>query len=143
MKKLQQKENNNPICGYGNGRTSTETLPLREYIKILRKEHGYSQQYVADYLHVIRQTYSHYETGRLIPPVNVLYGLARLYDIKISELIEHTPEGIEERYPRQKNININTPHETDETGEDELLMLYGRLSTDQKKSLLVFLEGIV
>ncbi len=36
---------------------------------------------MASSLNIIRQTYSHYETGRIIPPVDSLYNLAMLYHI--------------------------------------------------------------
>ena len=34
---------------------------LGSYLKKLRKSHKYTQEYVASYLDVIRQSYSHYE----------------------------------------------------------------------------------
>ena len=43
---------------------------LGTYLKSLRKSNGYSQEFVASSLNIIRQTYSHYETGRIIPPVD-------------------------------------------------------------------------
>lgn len=57
-------------------------------LKNLRESHGYSQQFVADYLHIIRQTYSHYETGRIEPPHGKLYALAKLYGMNPNALIE-------------------------------------------------------
>lgn len=57
-------------------------------LKNLRESHGYSQQFVADYLHIIRQTYSHYETGRIEPPRKNLNLLAALYEINPQALIE-------------------------------------------------------
>ena len=63
-------------------------MTLQEYIKEIRIQHGYSQKFVAEHLHIIRQTYSHYETGRLIPPVNALYNLAKLYGISANALLE-------------------------------------------------------
>ena len=44
--------------------------PLNQYLKELRKSCGYSQEFVASHLNITRQTYSHYETGRISPPVN-------------------------------------------------------------------------
>lgn len=41
---------------------------LGSYLKLLRKKHNYSQEFFASKLNIIRQTYSHYETGRIQPP---------------------------------------------------------------------------
>lgn len=40
--------------------------PLEKYLKELRKSYNYSQEYVASQLNITRQTYSHYETGRIL-----------------------------------------------------------------------------
>ncbi len=57
------------------------------YLKKLRKSHHYTQEYVASYLDVIRQSYSHYETGRTAPGIETLNKLANLYQIPLSELL--------------------------------------------------------
>ncbi len=64
-----------------------ETVTLQDYLKYLRESHGYSQEVVADMLHIIRQTYSHYECGRIVPPVTALFSLAAFYDIPAEILI--------------------------------------------------------
>ena len=61
---------------------------LCQYLKNLRKFYNYSQKTVSDYLNVTRQTYSHYETGRIVPPVNSLYKLSRLYGISVDNFLE-------------------------------------------------------
>ena len=62
-----------------------QTLP--EYLKELRKSHHYKQDFVASQLNIIRQTYSHYETGRVTPPVKALCKLAELYDVPVEKLL--------------------------------------------------------
>ena len=64
-----------------------KTNELGQYLKDLRKSHGYTQEYVASQLNIIHQTYSHYETGRNIPPVDALYLLAKFYRIPIEQLL--------------------------------------------------------
>lgn len=71
-----------------------QTLP--GYLKELRKLHHYKQDFVASQLNIIRQTYSHYETGRVTPPVKALCRLAELYEIPVENLLafileEHIP----------------------------------------------------
>ena len=61
---------------------------LPQYLKELRKSHGYQQEFVASHLNITRQTYSHYETGRITPPVNSLYNLAALYGIPVENFME-------------------------------------------------------
>lgn len=63
---------------------------LAQYLKELRKSYNYSQEFVASQLFITRQTYSHYETGRITPPVNSLYNLSKLYNIPIENLLEFT-----------------------------------------------------
>ncbi len=62
-------------------------VKLQDYLKYLRESHGYSQEQVADELHIIRQTYSHYECGRIVPPVTSLFCLATFYKIPAETLI--------------------------------------------------------
>lgn len=61
---------------------------LGQYLRELRKSCRYSQEYVASHLNITRQTYSHYETGRITPPVNSLYNLAKLYGIPVENFLE-------------------------------------------------------
>lgn len=61
---------------------------LEEYLKELRKSCGYSQEFVASHLNITRQTYSHYETGRITPPVNSLYNLSKLYGLPVENFLE-------------------------------------------------------
>ena len=60
---------------------------LAERLKQLRIAHSYNQEYVASFLGVIRQTYSHYETGRCKPSSDTLYKLAGLYNNSVEDLM--------------------------------------------------------
>lgn len=57
------------------------------YLKTLRKEHKMTQEYVASELHIIRQSYSHYETGRTTPTLETLCRLAKVYEVPVQSLI--------------------------------------------------------
>lgn len=63
-----------------------ELLPQK--LKELRKANGYTQDYVASFLGVVRQTYSHYETGLRKPGSETLYKLAGLYNISIEDFMQ-------------------------------------------------------
>lgn len=111
--------------------------PLSTYLKSLRKQHHYSQEFVASYLNVIRQTYSHYETGRITPPLEALNSLAVLYQIPIdsflSFVIHSTPYSISE---------IASPelYEKPSIQEAELLMNYRLLDDRDKNDILEFIR---
>lgn len=62
---------------------------LSEYLKYLRKSCRYTQEEVAAHLHISRQTYSHYETGRIKPSINVLYHLAKFYGVTVDDILGH------------------------------------------------------
>ena len=53
----------------------------------LRIINGYSQQFVSNYIHIARQTYSLYETGRRLPDMKTVCDLADLYHISIDLLL--------------------------------------------------------
>lgn len=63
---------------------------LGQYLRNLRKSHGYTQEYVASQLNIIHQTYSHYETGRITPPADAIYLLARFYRLPAERILRLT-----------------------------------------------------
>lgn len=65
---------------------------LAKKLKDLRKIHNYNQEDVATVLGIVRQTYSHYETGKRTPGHDVLYKLAKFYNISLDELMYNTVE---------------------------------------------------
>lgn len=54
-----------------------------------RKEHGLTQQALADQLGVPQQTLAHYEVGRTRFPASMLPTLARLLTMSLDELMGH------------------------------------------------------
>ena len=83
---------------------------LSTRLRELRKSHFYTQDYVASYIGVIRQTYSHYETGRCIPPYQSLYKLAGLYGVEVEDLLHLTMELNADEYeipaPSESSISL-------------------------------------
>lgn len=53
----------------------------------LRKKAGYSQNQVADKLHVTRQAVSRWERGETVPEVETLQTLSRLFGVSINTLL--------------------------------------------------------
>ena len=62
-------------------------LKLMDNMRELRIINGYSQQFVSNYIHIARQTYSLYETGRRLPDMKTVCDLADLYHISIDLLL--------------------------------------------------------
>lgn len=58
-----------------------------KYLKSLRKEHGWTQQDVADMLGIERSTYTRYETGSTEPNFDVLERLSQIFDVSADVLI--------------------------------------------------------
>lgn len=128
---------------------------LSKRLKELRKVHNYTQDYVASVLGVIRQTYSHYETGKRMPNSETLYKLAGLYDISVSDLIqlsftldkdeyfdapEITQSSIElsEYLEYFNNPNNRKKYQYNTNLEKELLYYFERISEKDKKEIIEF-----
>lgn len=129
---------------------------LASKIKELRKLHNYNQADVAAALGVVRQTYSHYETGKRTPSNDVLYKLAKFYNITVDDLMantveldpsiyffntsepEHTAEDFGE-YLSYFNTDTNKKKFQFHTVlEKELLYYFEKLSEADKKEIIEF-----
>ena len=64
------------------------TIKLGNRLAELRKEHGYSQEELADKLGVSRQAVSKWECGEASPDTDNLIELAKLYNTSLDELLE-------------------------------------------------------
>lgn len=124
-------------------------------LKELRKANGYTQDYVASYLGIVRQTYSHYETGKRLPNYDTLYKLAGLYDISVDDLLQLTvlSEELEEysyssKSDRNKDLSdyldyLNNPSNSKKFHllnrfEKELLYYFEKLSEEDRKEIIEF-----
>ncbi len=63
------------------------TIELANRLAELRKEHGYSQEELADKLQVSRQAISKWERGEASPDTDNLIELAKIYNISLDELV--------------------------------------------------------
>ena len=68
-------------------------------LKELREEHGWTQQTLAERLHVRQNTYSQYESGARQLPLECLIALAKLYDVSTDYLLGITNN--DAPYPKQ------------------------------------------
>lgn len=70
---------------------------INERLKDLRREKGYSLEYVAERINVSRQTVSKWESGETVPDVLKCKELADIYDISMDELLAEKGEDPEEK----------------------------------------------
>lgn len=59
-------------------------------IQDLRTDADLSQRQLSEILHISQRSYSHYETGSLNIPIEMLIRLANYYDISIDYLVGRT-----------------------------------------------------
>lgn len=62
-------------------------MPFPENLKKLRLQNDYTQQKLADLLHMNRTSISRYETGSLEPDINTLIKIAGIFNVSIDWLI--------------------------------------------------------
>lgn len=64
------------------------TRLISKYLQLLRKEHGYKQEDLAQELGISRQAVSKWETGTTLPDLETFLKLSKLYRISINDLLE-------------------------------------------------------
>lgn len=101
-----------------------QLLPAK--LKELRKAHGYTQDYVASALEIVRQTYSHYETGQRTPSSETLFKLAGLYNISVEDLMQLTVD-------IDRNIYYDAPAPTQSSEDLAGFLEYFNNPNNQKK----------
>ena len=75
---------------------------LSDNIKILREKKGYSQETLAEQLHVVRQTISKWEKGISVPDAVMLDRMEELFEVPVSVLLGGRLE-VEEEQPSELN----------------------------------------
>lgn len=70
---------------------------LHENIKALRKEKGFSQETLAERLHVVRQTVSKWEKGLSVPDAEILMRIAEILDTPVQTLLGDPVETVPEK----------------------------------------------
>lgn len=108
------------------------TTTIGTYLRNLRCQHKYTQAHVASHLNIIRQTYSHYETGRIYPPTDVLIALTHLYHVPIESFFEPELHNV-----RIKEASANQPsHEAVLSRFDATTLLFDRQTITKESELL-------
>lgn len=130
---------------------------LGKRLRELRKVNGFTQDYVASVLGVIRQTYSHYESGRRTPNPEAIYKLAGLYNISADDLLYLSINIDESEYseipePTKSNADLSAyleyfsnpsnqkKYQYNTNLEKELLYYFQKISDDDKKEIIEFIK---
>ena len=116
---------------------------LGEYLKVLRTHHGYSQEFVASHLNIIRQTYSHYETGRILPPLEAICTLAELYQVPVDSLLKLVVQNNSEQDSfNSKSSDMAIPQKQIHLSakESELLNHFRLLDKRDKEDILDYIK---
>ena len=118
-------------------RNSSYSTKLKE----LRIAANYTQDYVASFLGIVRQTYSHYETGKRSPGPEVIYKLAGLYNMDVADLMHLCIE-------LDKNVYYDAPTPSQDSRDmseyltfinnDQNRRKYGQLSDDEKQVVFFY-----
>lgn len=97
-------------------------------LKMLRKQRGYNQQYLADKFLVTRGTISNWEIGKRIPDINTLNKLATLYDVSMDFLVptKTDRDGFKDLLAKAENIFSNASISDDDKNElhNQLMRIY-------------------
>ena len=56
---------------------------IQNVLKEYREKNNYTQEYIAEYLHITQQGYANYENGKRLPDIEKLIMLADLYNISL------------------------------------------------------------
>ena len=73
---------------------------MYQRIKDLREDGDFNQNVLAEYLSVRQQTYSRYETGQRVIPVDAISKLADFYKTSVDYLMGRTD--VKEPYPKSR-----------------------------------------
>lgn len=112
---------------------------VSEKLLSLRKEHGFSQEYLAGELGISRQAISKWERGETLPNTESLMALSVIYGVSVDELLcMNTDEKLQENIPVSNN-NMTFEQGFVPTFED---CQKKEISSDNFNSLMIGCERI-
>lgn len=116
---------------------------LGENLRRFRKENGYTQKFLAEYLRLERSTYSKYESSRT-PDLDSVIQLAALYGVSVDELIGDYPDEVVNKNEVASYAKASSPDSGDGSNltRDELKLLAFFRSSIRKKDILDYVRRI-
>lgn len=111
---------------------------LKINLKRLRNDYGLTQDEVADIISKDRSSVAKYESGKALPPIDILKQLAKLYRVSVDELcgisssknmltLRDEPEGRKKNEPKYAKLSK----------EEKLIVLKFRMMNDSEKNELI------
>ena len=124
-----------------------EKVVLADKLKNLRKSFGMTQDDIAELLDMSRTSFSKYENGATVPPLNVLRKLSAIYNVPIEFLIHDEQPGVlvfgssdDNEIPDIDGDSLK--YFTQLTREERMLILKLRLmQADKKKEIIDAIEN--
>lgn len=136
---------------------------LGKHIQMLRKERKITQQDMADKLGVLRQTYSHYETGRIKPTLDTLIRISSIFHVPLSSFSDYVTVPPQVQAPQNINIDLYLSEKEKEIftsqyiefcnrndnvkrlkglnrGEKRILFYYDKLTESEREDIMTQLE---
>ncbi len=133
---------------HGRGEEMSDNFELKqsslgENLRRFRKEHGYTQKFLAEYLGFERTTYVKYETSRT-PDLDSTIRLAALYGVSVDELIGNYPDEVVNKKELASYARASSPGSEDGSNltRDELKLLALFRSSIRKNEILDYVRRI-
>lgn len=111
---------------------------LTDNLKRLRKDYSLTQDEVADIISKDRSSVAKYESGKALPPIDILKQLAKLYRVSVDELcgissskqtvtLRSEPDAVPKRGPQYAKLSK----------QEQLIVLKFRMMNEKEKSDLI------
>lgn len=117
-------------------------LTFSEILKKLREDHDYTQQQLADALHISKNSISHYELKVSMPSIDVLIEMADIFDVSLDYLLGRTNVNLSNKLLEKsvdKNITAGQAIESilklDREHRADLVKLLYYIEADNKRRL--------
>lgn len=110
-----------------------EEMSLQRNLKKYRKENGYTQKQLADYLGITRQAYAHYEVGNRAPNYVVLVKIADFYGVSMESLIAVSKK-------KTKKVGKDVSYSYLPEKEQQLIQMMGELTKEEQEDLILYLK---
>lgn len=102
-------------------------------LKKMRIKHNLTQSQLASKIGTSRQAYINYETGRCMPPAEVIANMSKVYNVDLMELLfEHKSISLYEAKAHMSNLQLDEFF--------SMMELYSKLTPQAKKRLLTLMS---
>ena len=85
---------------------TVDPVQIGSKVQALRKTKKLTQEQLAEAVGVSWRTISNLETGRVIPKLYLIYGLAKHFDITIDELVSNNVKKVKSRTRLQQETQV-------------------------------------